>query len=57
MGELLRLTWDCVDISPVSIEQGDRNLYVAKVPCGGYSQSTPLLCKLSVHYSVRLTPK
>lgn len=30
MGELLGLTWDCVDISPVSIEQGHASIYVEK---------------------------
>lgn len=30
MGELLGLTWDCVDISPVSVEQGRASIYVEK---------------------------
>lgn len=30
MGELLGLTWDCVDISPVSIEQGRSQYFVEK---------------------------
>lgn len=30
MGELLGLTWDCVDISPVSIEQGRASIFVEK---------------------------
>lgn len=30
MGELLGLTWDCVDISPASIEQGRASIFVEK---------------------------
>ena len=30
MGELLGLTWDCVDIAPVSIEQGRASIFVEK---------------------------
>lgn len=30
MGEMLGLTWDCVDISPVSIEEGKAYIYVNK---------------------------
>lgn len=30
MGELLGLTWDCVDIAPVSIEQGHASIFVEK---------------------------
>ena len=30
MGELLGLTWDCVDISPVSIEQGRASIFIEK---------------------------
>ena len=30
MGEMLGLTWDCVDISPVSIETGQTSIFVEK---------------------------
>lgn len=30
MGEMLGLTWDCIDISPVSIEDGMTSIYVNK---------------------------
>lgn len=30
MGEMLGLTWDCVDISPVSIEQDRASIYIEK---------------------------
>ena len=30
MGEMLGLTWDCIDISPVSIESGQAYIYVDK---------------------------
>ena len=30
MGEMLGLTWDCVDISPVSIETGQASIFVEK---------------------------
>ena len=30
MGELLGLTWDCIDISPTSIELGQASIFVEK---------------------------
>ena len=30
MGEMLGLTWDCVDISPESIDNGSASIYVDK---------------------------
>ena len=30
MGELLGLTWDCVDISPQSIEAGNASIFINK---------------------------
>ena len=30
IGELLGLTWDCVDISPESIEQGRASIFIEK---------------------------